>query len=838
MYTTSDYAELTIGGIVGYLAFETPVITACYNTGNLVYKPYNDLYAYRHYTPYVGGIAGIAYNNTISDCYSMGTVSLGSRYTYWVGGIVGMDWGGSGSPCNYSDVYWYKSGYTAALYQNRSGTTADTTGAVTTLSSFASQDTFSGFDFGSAWSMGESNPLLIYAVPHTHNLSKYSSVDPTCTATGRADHWMCRSCYVYFRDQGFNTVTYADLSIPKTDHSYTAWTTVLEPGCTSDGSEERGCENCTYTESRTIDPLGHTYESVVTAPTCTEDGYTTHTCSRCGDTYTDSVTTAPGHSFTSYVSNNDASCTADGTKTAKCDLCDATDTVTDEASALGHDWADATCTEPKTCSRCSSTEGDPNGHSYTETVTAPTCTERGFTTHTCACGDSYVDTYTDAAGHTEAVDAAVPATCIQTGLTEGSHCSVCQEVLTAQQELPLTDHTWDDGMTTLDPTEEEPGIKTYTCTVCGETKEETIPVLEHVHQYTDTATPPTCTEQGFTTHTCACGDSYVDTYTDAIGHTKAVDAAVPATCIQTGLTEGSHCSVCQEVLTAQQELPLTDHTWDDGMTTLEPTEEEPGIKTSTCTVCEETREETIPVLPHTHSHTAVITAPTCTEDGFTAHTCPCGDTYTDTPIAALGHNFVGGECSICGAEDPSYTPPAANPFTDVKEGEFFYVPVQWALENNITTGLTATQFGPMEECTRGQVVTFLWRAAGCPEPNSLINPFQDVKSSDFFFRAVLWAVEEGITAGYGSGNVFNPGGICTRGQVATFLHRYAGKPAPGSYHNPFTDVSSGAFYYDAVLWAVEQGITNGYGSDTIFNPDGNCTRGQIVTFLYRALSDS
>ena len=178
----------------------------------------------------------------------------------------------------------------------------------------------------------------------------------------------------------------------------------------------------------------------------------------------------------------------------------------------------------------------------------------------------------------------------------------------------------------------------------------------------------------------------------------------------------------------------------------------------------------------------------------------------------------------------------ANPFVDVAEGTFYYDAVLWAVNHSpqITNGTDETHFSPGATCTRGQVVTFLWRAAGCPEPTSGSNPFTDVKEGAFYYKAVLWAVEKGITKGT-SATTFSPNQGCTRGQVVTFLHRSAGTPAPGSKEHPFTDVSSGAFYYEAVLWAVEKGITKGT-SPTTFSPNATCTRGQIVTFLYRAMA--
>ena len=172
-------------------------------------------------------------------------------------------------------------------------------------------------------------------------------------------------------------------------------------------------------------------------------------------------------------------------------------------------------------------------------------------------------------------------------------------------------------------------------------------------------------------------------------------------------------------------------------------------------------------------------------------------------------------------------------FKDVPTNAFYYNPVMWAVENGITTGTGADTFSPDEACNRGQVVTFLWRAAGKPEPTKTENPFTDVKTTDFFYKAVLWAAENGITTGT-SATTFSPNETCNRGQVVTFLSR-ALKGEPKKTDNPFADVAAGAFYYNPVLWAVENGITNGTGADT-FSPDEACNRGQVITFLYRAYS--
>ena len=172
-------------------------------------------------------------------------------------------------------------------------------------------------------------------------------------------------------------------------------------------------------------------------------------------------------------------------------------------------------------------------------------------------------------------------------------------------------------------------------------------------------------------------------------------------------------------------------------------------------------------------------------------------------------------------------------FTDVPADAYYAAAVFWAVERGITQGTSATTFSPNQNCTRSQVVTFLWRAAGSPEPRSTTNPFTDVKTNDYYYKAVLWAVENNITQGTGGGR-FSPEKTCTRGQVATFLYRVAGEP-PVSGGNPFSDVASTAYYYRAVLWAVENNITQGTGGG-LFSPEKTCTRAQIVTFLYRAMA--
>ena len=174
-----------------------------------------------------------------------------------------------------------------------------------------------------------------------------------------------------------------------------------------------------------------------------------------------------------------------------------------------------------------------------------------------------------------------------------------------------------------------------------------------------------------------------------------------------------------------------------------------------------------------------------------------------------------------------------NPFVDVAEGAYYYDAVLWAAENGITGGTSATTFSPAVTCTRAQTVTFLWRAAGSPEPTTTVCPFTDVSPDKYYYDAVLWAVENGITAGT-SATTFEPDATVTRAQNVTFLWRWAESPA-AEQANPFVDVAEGKYYHDAVIWAAEQGITAGTTATT-FSPDDPCLRSQIVTFLYRYLA--
>ena len=206
---------------------------------------------------------------------------------------------------------------------------------------------------------------------------------------------------------------------------------------------------------------------------------------------------------------------------------------------------------------------------------------------------------------------------------------------------------------------------------------------------------------------------------------------------------------------------------------------------------------------------------------------PYGDYYVEDSDGFLWDPDYDSE--VDGERSPEYAVEVS--FTDVSPNAYYYDAVQWAVEEGITSGTTATTFSPNAACTRAQAVTFLWRADGSPKPQSTRNPFTDVKAGSYYYDAVLWAVEQGITSGT-TATTFSPNATCTRGQIVTFLYRSWGNPDI-EVRASFQDVPAGAYYADPVSWAADWGVTSGT-SATTFSPNASCTRAQIVTFLYRS----
>lgn len=372
---------------------------------------------------------------------------------------------------------------------------------------------------------------------------------------------------------------------------------------------------------------------------------------------------------------------------------------------------------------------------------------------------------------------------------------------------------------------------------------------DHEHKYTDTVIPPTCTERGCTVHLCACGDKREDSYTPPLGHsykggicvrcgildpnkdTPHKHDFIPIVTKPTCLTEGftTYACSCGECYTK-------DYVSAVGHKTQLQNAKAAGCMTGgytgdeVCTVCGKVFKQGSVIFALGHDPQSVrVKAPTCTESGYTGDLIcmRCGDmTQIGKTVAAAGHKFFGGVCSVCGTKGAEALPE----FDDVKPGAFYFDAVQWAVKNGITNGTGKSTFSPNTVCSRYQIVMFLWRAAGQPEAKAAVS-FADVKPGDIFYEAVQWAVEHGITKGTSSTS-FSPFAPCMRGQIVTFLYRSAGSPKVSGACN-FSDVSSGSFCHDAVIWASSEGITKGTSAGR-FSPNEGCTRAQVVTFLYRA----
>ena len=569
----------------------------------------------------------------------------------------------------------------------------------------------------------------------------------------------------------------------------------------------------------------HTYnEGEITTPaTCVATGVKTFTCSICNDVYEEEIAIDPeAHDYDDGVITTPATCCAEGVMTYTCKN-------------------DATHTYEKVI------DIDPNAHAWNEgeVTTAATCSTTGVMTYTCANDPT----------HTR------------------------EEIIAIDPNA----HVWDEGSIIVAPDCETDGLRAATCTLCGEHADEiVIPATGHAwgevtYEWADDNSKVTATR------VCGNNEDHVQTETAEV----SVET-VPATCTEAGSTTytAEFENEAFETQTKTETIDALNHAW--GEPTYEWADDNSKVTATRVCANDETHVET-----ETVDVTVATTAATCTEAGKTVYTAEfeneAFETQTKTvAIDALNHEWS--EVKYVWADDNSnvtasrvcardaahvetetvntvytvktaattaaegvgvYTATFKNAafaeqtkevkidklvptktFVDVKEGAFYKEAVDWAVAMGVTAGTDDTHFSPNADCTRGQVVTFLWRAAGSPEPTKTSHPFTDVKESAFYYKAMLWAVENGITNGT-SATTFAPGATCTRGQVVAFLWRAKGQPKATVTTHKFTDVKTGAFYYDAMLWAVEKGITKGM-SDTTFAPGRTCTRGQVVTFLYRA----
>lgn len=387
----------------------------------------------------------------------------------------------------------------------------------------------------------------------------------------------------------------------------------------------------------------------------------------------------------------------------------------------------------------------------------------------------------------------VPATCGEAGRTE-TICDNCGEV-TATKEIPATGaHTWDNGTVTTEPTENEPGVRTFTCAVCGATKTAPIPATgTHDYQFTRTVAP-TCTAGGYDLYTCSgCGATEKRNPTDALGHK-----------------------------------------WDSGKVTTEPTETAPGVRTYTCTVCGEVKTEVIPATgPHTHvwGEGTVTVAPTETTPGVRTYTCTvCGKTRTEI-IPATGSAVCPG-----GAACPSFR------FRDVPApSNWAHEGIDYCVRHGLMSGFDATTFSPDTVSTRAQIVMILYNLSGdTTDYSKYYVPFTDVKPGTWYYNAVAWGYDKDIVSGM-TPTTFAPDGLITREQMAVLLYGYTEKYAPAylggaASLNGFPDAASVSNWaYAAMSWAVGNGLISGIASNgaDYLAPSGGATRAQIAAIMMR-----
>ena len=478
---------------------------------------------------------------------------------------------------------------------------------------------------------------------------KGDTVAPTCTEQGYT---------VYICDQDATLTENRDF-VDALDHDWGEGVVTKAATCTEDGVKTFTCSRDGATKTEVIPAVGHKWDdgTVTTPATCEASGVKTYKCLNdgCTETKTEGIA-ALGHNYDDGVVTKAATCTEDGVKTFTCQN-DKSHTYTEVIPAIGHDYDDGVVTtEPTytengvktfTCHNCGDTytESIPAlGYTYNETVVAPTCTEDGYTMHECVedATKSFKDNIVPALGH-EYKEVTTPATCKDAGSVD----KVCERCNDKQhvRDIPVNEeHQWDEGVITKEPTATEPGIKTYTCSVCNKTKTESIAKV-HVHEYTglgEIVKEPSCETEGERWMYCTndgC-DSKILAPMPAIGshdwdfeHTECLKKA---TCTEPG-TMLMHCKR-DASHTMTYSYGGTGHIWDEGVITTQPTHDEYGVKTLHCKNCDATMTEK--VLPTKYTFTVTVVPPTCTEDGYTMHKCNEDDSfsYKDNIVHSTGHH--------------------------------------------------------------------------------------------------------------------------------------------------------------------------------------------------------
>ena len=358
---------------------------------------------------------------------------------------------------------------------------------------------------------------------------------------------------------------------------------------------------------------------------------------------------------------------------------------------------------------------------------------------------------------------------------------------------------------------------------CGDKKATCTVTVAHTHDYT--GQPWVYMDPGTHTKTCTAGDN---TKYEPHNWQWKVDTAATST---TAGKKHEECPDCHAKRSENTEIPATG----GGSSSGGGSSGGAGVTTYAITV-QNSKNGGVTASHKSAAKDTAVTLTVTPDKGYELDTL----TVLDSKNKAVKLTEKNGKYTFTmpagkvtvSAAFKAAAPASENPFTDVPSGAYYEDAVVWAVKKGITSGTSATTFNPDGSCTRAQAVTFLWRAAGSPEPKSAAMPFTDVPAGSYFEKAVLWAVENGITKGT-SDTTFSPDASCTRAQIVTFLWRAGGSPAV-SGNSAFSDVASDAYYAAAVAWAEKNGVTGGIGGG-LFGSDNTCTRAQIVTFLHRAM---
>ena len=625
---------------------------------------------------------------------------------------------------------------------------------------------------------------------HT-NLKYVAEKAGTCVAKGQKEHWECTNCGQLFSDAAGTQKT----TINRLDN----------------GMEK---DETNHTDLKKVPSK---------AATCTEEGNIEHWyCSGCGNYYTDSTgtTKTTDAKVTTKKADHDYYWVADEVANVhyeKCRVCGKT------SGTSNHSGGTASCKAQAKCAKCGASYGelDPNTHVNFELRNEVKATEttQGYT------GDKYckdcgklIETgeYYSAqcAGGCKDIELVkgTPKTCTEDGTIDYYRCKKCGNMYKDERASILI--TKDDLVDKCTGHDLHPGTN-----LVGSISQDNLKLLAKT---IGLSTP-----------------QIVQMIRDGTFDLDHIIGTIKIKDIDHCSDDTDHwlgCQRCGKTLEdLRDELSSAGFEINEKWYELSRKTPHSGGK-ATCqtkAVCDECGDAYGELGEHRYD--SVVTAPTCTKGGYTTHTCSaCKDSYKDSETSKTGHIIEYGVCKLCKGR-------FSNPFYDVNGSDWYYSAVMWAYYNSplITTGTDETHFSPAEQCTRAQVVTFLWRAAGRPEPTGSGKLFSDVPNTNQFapyYKAIQWAVEQGITKGTGNGSTFSPNDPVTRAQFVTFLWRYAGEPSPKNLSSNFNDIDANQFYYKAVLWAAENGITEGYGSPSLFAPGATCKRSEVVTFLFRAFS--